>query len=39
MKNTRLVEVAEHAYCLIGGLPKPEEMDEAEKRVLGICTK
>ncbi|MFO5979449.1 hypothetical protein ACLBSL_32715, partial [Klebsiella pneumoniae] len=31
MKNTRLVEVAEDAYCLIGGVHKPEEMDEAEK--------
>ncbi|QEM42037.1 hypothetical protein [Pseudomonas phage vB_PaeM_PS119XW] len=31
MKNIRLVEVAKHAYCLIGGLPEPEDLDENEK--------
>ncbi|ATN94641.1 hypothetical protein FDJ06_gp064 [Pseudomonas phage SL2] len=31
MKNTRLVEVAAYAYFLVGGLPKPEEMDDAVK--------
>lgn len=31
MKDTRLVKVAEHAYCLTHGLTDVDDMDDAEK--------
>ncbi|BDR27074.1 hypothetical protein RVBP20_3150 [Pseudomonas phage sp. NK1] len=31
MKNTRLVEVAQYAYSLVGGKPLDEDMDDCER--------